>query len=36
MPPADGPYRWVRYHGDALLVNIYTGQVVDVIYNVFW
>jgi hypothetical protein len=36
LPPAYGPYRWVRYYDDALLVNIYTGQVVDVEYNVFW
>jgi Ni/Co efflux regulator RcnB len=36
LPPAYGPYRWVRYYDDALLVNIYTGQVVDVIYSVFW
>jgi hypothetical protein len=36
LPPAYGPYRWVRYYDDALLVNIYDGQVVDVIYNFFW
>jgi Nickel/cobalt transporter regulator len=36
LPPAYGPYRWVRYYNDALLVNIYTGQVVDVIYSFFW
>ena len=36
LPPAYGPYRWVRYYDDALLVNIYTGQVVDVIYSFFW
>ena len=36
LPPAYGPYRWVRYYDDALLVNIHTGHVVDVIYNVFW
>lgn len=36
LPHAYGPYRWVRYWDDALLVNIYTGQVVDVIYNFFW
>ena len=36
LPPAYGPYRWIRYHDDALLVNIYTGQVVDVIYDFFW
>ena len=36
LPPAYGPYRWVRYYDDALLVNIYTGQVADVLYNFFW
>ena len=36
LPPAYGPYRWVRYYDDALLVNIYTGQVVDVLHNFFW
>jgi Ni/Co efflux regulator RcnB len=36
LPPAYGPYRWIRYHNDALLVNIYTGSVVDVIYDFFW
>lgn len=36
LPPVYGPYRWVRYWDDALLVNIYTGQVVDVLYDFFW
>jgi Ni/Co efflux regulator RcnB len=36
LPIAYGPYRWVRYYDDALLVNIYSGQVVDVVYGVFW
>ena len=36
LPPAYGPYRWVRYYNDALLVDIYSGQVVDVIYGFFW
>ena len=36
LPPAYGPYRWIRYYDDALLVNIYNGQVVDVIYDFFW
>jgi hypothetical protein len=36
LPPAYGPYRWVRYYDDAILVNIYTGQVADVIHNFFW
>jgi Ni/Co efflux regulator RcnB len=28
--------QWVRYWNDALLVDVYTGQVVDVIRNFFW
>jgi Ni/Co efflux regulator RcnB len=28
--------QWVRYYNDALLVDMYTGQVVDVIYSFFW
>lgn len=36
LPPAYGPYRWVRYYNDALLVDIDSGQVVDVIYDIFW
>ncbi|HEY6816382.1 MAG TPA: RcnB family protein [Croceibacterium sp.] len=36
LPDVWGPYRWVRYYDDVLLVDIYTGQVVDVIYNFFW
>jgi hypothetical protein len=36
LPPAYGPYRWVRYYDDALLVNIYSGEVVDVIHSFFW
>jgi hypothetical protein len=36
LPPAYGPYRWVRYYNDALLVDIYTGRVVDTVYDIFW
>ncbi|HVI98805.1 MAG TPA: RcnB family protein [Sphingomonas sp.] len=36
LPPAYGPYRWVRYYDDALLVDIRTGVVVDVVYDIFW
>lgn len=36
LPEVYGPYRWVRYYDDAVLVNIYTGEVVDVIYDFFW
>jgi len=36
LPEADGPYRWVRYYNDALLVDVYSGEVVDVINDIFW
>ena len=36
LPYAPHPYRWIRYWDDALLVNMYTGQVVDVERNFFW
>ena len=36
LPPAYGPYRWVRYHGDALLVDLRTGRVIDVVYDIFY
>ena len=36
LPDVYGPYRWVRYYDDALLVDIYSGEVVDVIYDFFW
>ena len=34
-PPPYG-YQWVRYGPDVLLVNIRTGQIMDVEYNVFY
>ncbi|MEJ2408077.1 MAG: RcnB family protein [Novosphingobium sp.] len=36
LPAVYGPYRWVRYYDDVLLVNVYTGEVVDAIYDFFW
>ncbi|MFZ3482528.1 RcnB family protein [Sphingomonas sp. 3-13AW] len=36
LPPAYGPYRWVRYYNDALLVDLETGEVVDTVYDLFW
>ena len=36
LPAVYGPYRWVRYYDDAVLVDIYSGEVVDVIYDFFW
>lgn len=35
LPPVWGPYRWIRYYNDALLVDIDTGQVVDVVRAIF-
>lgn len=36
LPPVYGPYQWVRYYDDVMLVDIYTGEVVDVIHDFFW
>ena len=36
LPEVYGPYRWIRYYNDALLVDIYSGEVVDEINNFFW
>jgi Ni/Co efflux regulator RcnB len=36
LPYAPAGTRWVRYYDDAILVDTWTGEVVDVIYNFFW
>jgi hypothetical protein len=36
LPYAPPGLQWVRYYNDALLVDTWDGQVVDVIYNFFW
>jgi len=36
LPPAYGQYRWVRYHDDAVMIDTWTGEVVDVIHGFFW
>ncbi|MFN3435996.1 MAG: RcnB family protein, partial [Sphingomonas sp.] len=36
LPDAYGPYRWVRYYDDALLVDVRSGVVVDVVYDIFY
>jgi len=36
LPETDGDFRWVRYYNDALLVDVYSGEVVDVIHDIFW
>jgi len=36
LPYAPPGTQWVRYYDDAVLVDTWSGQVVDVIYNFFW
>lgn len=36
LAPPDPGFQWVRYGPDLLLVNIATGQVVDVVYGAFY
>jgi hypothetical protein len=36
LPPAYPGTQWVRYYDDVLLVDVYSGEVVDVIYDFFW
>jgi hypothetical protein len=36
LPYAPAGYRWIRYWDDALLVDTWTGEVVDSIPNFFW
>jgi hypothetical protein len=36
LPPAPYGYQWVRYYNDVVLVDTYSGRIVDVIYDFFW
>ncbi|AMO72935.1 RcnB family protein [Sphingorhabdus sp. M41] len=36
LPAAYPGTRWVRYYDDVLLIDTYTGEVIDVIYDFFW
>jgi Ni/Co efflux regulator RcnB len=36
LPHAPPGTQWVRYYNDVLLVDTWTGEVVDVIYDFFW
>lgn len=36
LPEVYGPYRWVRYYGDAVLVDVRNGRTVDVVYDFFY
>ncbi|MEO6359940.1 MAG: RcnB family protein [Sphingomicrobium sp.] len=36
LPPAYPGTLWIRYHGDAILVDTWSGEVIDVIHDFFW
>lgn len=36
LPPAPPGTRWIRYYDDVLLVDTWSGEVIDVIHNFFW
>jgi hypothetical protein len=36
LPPAPPGTQWIRYYDDVLLVDVYSGEVIDVIYDFFW
>ncbi|MDQ4088405.1 MAG: RcnB family protein, partial [Pseudomonadota bacterium] len=36
LPPAPLGTQWVRYYNDVLLVDTWSGEVIDVIYDFFW
>ncbi len=36
LPAATGVNRWVRHYDDALLVNVRTGRVIQVINGFYW
>ena len=36
LPYAPPGYRWIRYYDDALLIDMWDGEVADVIYDFFW
>lgn len=36
LPYAPYGTQWVRYYNDVVLVDVYTGEVLDVIHDFFW
>ena len=36
LPPTPPGTQWIRYYNDVVLVDVYSGEVVDVIYDFFW
>ena len=36
LPPPPPDYQWVRYGPDLLLIDLTSGEVVEVVYDVFY
>jgi Ni/Co efflux regulator RcnB len=36
LPPPPPDYQWVRYGSDLLMVDLTSGEVIDVVYDVFY
>jgi hypothetical protein len=36
LPASPPGTQWVRYYDDVVLVDVYSGEVLDVIYDFFW
>ncbi|MDB5669923.1 MAG: hypothetical protein JWO25_882 [Alphaproteobacteria bacterium] len=36
LPASPPGTQWVRYYNDVVLVDVYSGEVIDVIYDFFW
>jgi hypothetical protein len=36
LPASPAGTQWVRYYNDVVLVDVYTGEVIDVINDFFW
>lgn len=36
LPPAPYGTQWIRYYNDVILVDVYTGEILDVIHDFFW
>jgi Ni/Co efflux regulator RcnB len=36
LPPPPPGARWVRYGSDALLIDDYTGEIIQVVYGIFY
>ena len=36
LPPSPPGTQWIRYYDDVVLVDVYSGEVLDVIYDFFW